>query len=75
MNSETNLEHDVAQVVSYLYFNSKTRALSQDIACDVKETPRDVLLRVLRFFLSLSFHVPELIYHRSYKIFKIDSTL
>jgi hypothetical protein len=33
------------------------------------------LVWVLRFFLSLSFHVHALIYHRSYKIFKIDSTL
>ena len=33
MNSETNLEHDMAQVVSYQHFNSETRALSQDIAC------------------------------------------
>lgn len=38
-------------------------------------TPWKVLLRVLRFFLPLSFYVHALIYHRSYKIFKIDNTL
>jgi len=40
-----------------------------------KVTPWEVLLRVFRFFLSLSFHVHALIYHISYKIFKIDCTL
>jgi len=33
MNSETNLERDIAHVVSYRHFNSEAHALSQDVPC------------------------------------------
>jgi len=43
MNSETNLEHDMAQVLSYRHFNLDTHALSQDIGCGVVGVQSDTV--------------------------------
>jgi len=78
MNSETNLKRDITQVVSYRHFNSETHAPSQDVVCGVTGVQSDTVgsfTQSTSSFPIIIIPLYALIYHRSYKIFKIDSTL